>query len=71
MQFFSEGKYFDAYTAIKECIKTAKSSIILIDNYVDEGTLAFFPGKDPSIELKIITKKARINREFETRCYAL
>ena len=56
MKFFSEGQYFDAFTAIKECIKEAKSSIILVDNYVNADTFAFFPGKEPQIKLRIITK---------------
>ena len=45
MNFFSEGQYFDAFTSIKECIKEAKNSIVLIDGYIDENTLAFFPAK--------------------------
>lgn len=61
MQFFKEGQYFDAFTAIKECAKEAKSSIILIDGYVDVNTLAFFPGKEPSIKLIIITKQRSVN----------
>lgn len=46
MQYFSNGQYFDAFTAIKECVKGAKKSIILVDNYIDAGTLAFFPAKN-------------------------
>lgn len=65
MQFFSEGQYFDAYTAIKECIKLAKLSIILIDGYVDLNTLHFFPAKEPSVQLRIITKGKSMNAEFQ------
>lgn len=65
MNFFAEGQYFDAYSAIKECIKKANRSIVLIDNYVDENTLAFFPGKDPMINLRIITKNSCIKPAFE------
>jgi hypothetical protein len=65
MQFFSEGKYFDAFTAIKECIKEAKESIILIDNFVDSDTLAFFPGKEPSIKLRILTTQKNITEAFQ------
>ena len=61
MQFFKEGQYFDAFTAIKECAKEAKSTITLIDGYVDANTLAFFPGKEPSIKLTIITKQKSVN----------
>jgi hypothetical protein len=65
MQFFSKGQYFDAFTALKECIKEAKSSIVLIDGYVDEKTLAFFPGKEPSIKLRILTKARSYNSGLE------
>ncbi len=64
MQFFSQGQYFDAFTSIKECVKEAKNSITLIDGYVDADTLAFFPSKDPSITLLIITKSKSINDSF-------
>ena len=32
---FYDGQIFDAYTFVSELIKTAKSSIVLIDNYID------------------------------------
>lgn len=64
MQFFSDGKYFDAFTAIKECVKLAKHSIILIDNYVDTYTLSFFSGKEPLIKLNIVTSKKSIKDDF-------
>lgn len=65
MQFFVDGQYFDAFSSIKECIKEAKSSIILIDGYIDADTLAFFPGKEPSIKLRILTKKRSINSALQ------
>jgi hypothetical protein len=65
MQFFNEGQYFDAFTAIREIIKKAESSILLIDAYVDENTLAFFPAKDPSIQLRIITKSRSLNESMK------
>lgn len=61
MYFFAEGKYFDAFTAIRECVKVAKKSIVLIDGYVDDSTLSFFPAKEPSIPLKILTKAKYFN----------
>jgi len=45
MQFFKEGQYCDAFTAIKECAKEAKSLITLVDGYVNAHTLAFFQVK--------------------------
>ncbi len=39
---FYDGQVFDAYVFAADLIKTAKKSIILIDNYVDETVLQLF-----------------------------
>jgi hypothetical protein len=65
MKFFSEGQYFDAYSALKEIIKEAKSTIVLIDGYINENTLAFFPGKEPKIKLRILTNQRCLSNEFQ------
>jgi len=36
---FFDGQVFDAYVFVADLIKSAKKSIVLIDNYVDENTL--------------------------------
>ncbi|MBN2895329.1 MAG: ORF6N domain-containing protein [Campylobacterales bacterium] len=36
---FFDGQIFDAYALVSELVKKAKSSIVLIDNYIDESTL--------------------------------
>jgi len=65
MRFFSEGQYFDAFSSIREIIKNAEKSILLIDEYVNADTLAFFPGKDPQIKLRILTNKKSNSTEFQ------
>jgi hypothetical protein len=65
MQYFSNGQYFDAFTAIKECVKEAKKSIVLVDNFIDADTLAFFPGKEPSIKLRILTTQKSMTDAFQ------
>ncbi len=45
---------FDAYIFVSDLIKSAKKSIILIDNYIDESTLTLF-SKNPNIKIKIFT----------------
>lgn len=39
---FYDGQVFDAYTFIADIIRSAKQSILLIDNYVDDTTLKLF-----------------------------
>ncbi len=65
MIFFTEGQYFDAFSAIKEIIKVAKNSIVLIDGYVNADTLAFFPSKEPEIKLRVLTDNKSLGSEFQ------
>jgi len=51
---FFDGEIFDAYQFINDLIKSATTSIILIDNYIDETTFTLF-SKVPNIEVTIYT----------------
>ena len=53
---FYDGQIFDAYLFASDIIKSAKSSIKLIDNYIDESTLALFTKRDVQVSMKIYTK---------------
>ncbi|MDN5062010.1 ORF6N domain-containing protein [Aliarcobacter butzleri] len=53
---FYDGQIFDAYFFVSDIIKSAKSSIKLIDNYIDESTLVLFTKKDAKVDMKIYTK---------------
>ncbi len=53
---FYNGQIFDAYLFVSDIIKSAKSSIKLIDNYIDESTLVLFTKRDAKIDMKIYTK---------------
>lgn len=53
---FYDGQIFDAYLFVSDIIKTAKSSIKLIDSYIDESTLVLFTKRDVHVSMKIYTK---------------
>lgn len=53
---FYDGQIFDAYLFVSDIIKSAKTSIKLIDNYVDESTLVLFTKRDINVNVKIYTK---------------
>ena len=53
---FYNGQIFDAYLFVSDIIKSAKSSIKLIDNYIDESTLVLFTKRDTKVDMKIYTK---------------
>lgn len=52
---FYDGQVFDAYVFVIDLIKTAKSSIILIDNYVDDTVLQMFARRKADVLLQIYT----------------
>jgi hypothetical protein len=54
---FFEGQLFDAYVFANELIKSAKHSIILIDNYIDETTLLMLSKRNPNCKAIIYTSK--------------
>ncbi|NLN96180.1 MAG: ORF6N domain-containing protein [Bacteroidales bacterium] len=53
---FFDGQVFDAWVFISDLVKNAKSSLILIDNYVDETILSLFAKKKKTVSLSIYTK---------------
>ncbi|MES2267022.1 MAG: ORF6N domain-containing protein [Bacteroidota bacterium] len=53
---FYDGQVFDAYAFVSDIIRSAKSSIILIDNYVDDTVLTLFGKRSTDVTAKIYTK---------------
>ena len=53
---FYDGQIFDAYVFASNLIKSAKSSIVLIDNYVDESVLTTLSKRENNVSAKIVTK---------------
>ena len=53
---FFEGQIFDAHVFASNLIKSAKNSIVLIDNYVDESVLTTLSKRENNVSAKIVTK---------------
>ncbi|MBT7900569.1 MAG: DNA-binding protein [Candidatus Marinimicrobia bacterium] len=53
---FYDGQIFDAYAFVANLIKSAKKSIILIDNYVDETVLILLSKRSDKVSAMIYTK---------------
>jgi len=53
---FFDNQIFDAYTFISDIIRTAKESIILIDNYIDDSVLTLFNKRENEVKVTIYTK---------------
>ena len=54
---FVDGQIFDAYEFVQKLIKSAKKSILLIDNYVDDSVLAMMSEKQSGVKIDIYTKE--------------
>lgn len=53
---FYEGQIFDAHVFASNLIKTAKNSIVLIDNYIDESVLVTLSKRENNVSAKIVTR---------------
>jgi transcriptional regulator len=53
---FCDGQIFDAYVFVSDLIKSAKTNIVLIDNYVDESVLLLLSKRNKGVSATIYTK---------------
>jgi len=60
---FYDGQIFDAYNFTCGLIKSAKKSIVLIDNYIDESVLLLLSKRKAKVSARIYT--ARISRQLQ------
>jgi hypothetical protein len=54
---FYEGQIFDAYKFVSDIIRKAKTSITLIDNYVDDTVLTMLAKRKKGVSARILTQK--------------
>ena len=60
---FYDGQIFDAYAHIISLIKQAKTSIVLIDNYIDVDTLTMLSNRNANVSATIYTRQQFGNSE--------
>ena len=65
---FYDGQTFDAYVFVADIIKSAKVSIKLIDNYIDETVLILF-SKNQNVEVTIYTKSITKQLKLDLQKY--
>ena len=56
---FFDGQIFDAYKFATDLIKSAKCSLVLIDNYVDESVLLMLSKRNSGVSATIYTQNKR------------
>ena len=64
---FYDGQIFDAYKFASDLIKSARKSILLIDNYVDESVLLMLGKRAPGVTAEIYTQSIsrRLRQDLE------
>jgi hypothetical protein len=65
---FYDGQIFDAYAFVSELIKSAKNSITLFDNYVDESVLTLL-SKNQTAAITIYTKTITKQLQLDLQKY--
>lgn len=66
---FYNGQIFDAYAFVSDAIRTAQSSIILIDNYVDDTVLTLLGKKNNNVTATIYTKSVSNQLRLDLQRY--
>lgn len=56
---FFDGQIFDAYTFVSDLIRSAKKSIVLFDNYVDDTVLTMLDKRKSKVTATIYTQKIK------------
>ncbi len=56
---FFDGQIFDAYNFVSDLIRSAKESIILIDNFVDDTVLTLFSKRGKGVSCDIYTENTK------------
>lgn len=64
---FFDGQIFDAYQLASKIIRSAKKSIVLIDNYIDESTLTILAKKAKSVQVLLCTKNISKSLELDIK----
>jgi len=64
---FFDGQVFDAYELASKIIRSAKSNIVLIDNYIDESTLTHLAKKKKDVKVLLLTKNTNKQLELDLK----
>ncbi|MCT4317803.1 DNA-binding protein [Elizabethkingia anophelis] len=66
---FFNGQIFDAYAFVSDIIRSAKSSIILLDNYVDDTVLTLLGKRDMNVIATVFTKSINNQLRLDLQRY--
>lgn len=64
---FYDGEVYDAYLFVSDLIKSAKKSIVLVDNYLDESVLTMLSKRAPNVIATLYTKNITPQLELDLK----
>jgi len=64
---FYDGEVYDAYLFVSNLIKSAKESIVLVDNYLDESVLTMLSKRQTNVTTTIYTKNITAQLELDIK----
>jgi hypothetical protein len=64
---FYDGEVYDAYLFVSNLIKSAKESIVLVDNYIDESVLTMLSKRQADVTAAIYTKNITAQLELDIK----
>ena len=64
---FFAGQIFDAYKFVCDLVKSARKSIVLFDNYIDESVLTLFGKREKSVSVVLYTDKITPQLELDIK----
>ncbi|MEA3392660.1 MAG: ORF6N domain-containing protein, partial [Candidatus Marinimicrobia bacterium] len=66
---FYKGQIFDAFSFVSKIIRSANSSIVLIDNYIDDTVFTQLNKRKTRVKLKIITQNRSKQVDLDVKKY--
>ncbi|PKN71472.1 MAG: DNA-binding protein [Deltaproteobacteria bacterium HGW-Deltaproteobacteria-12] len=66
---FFDGQIFDAYQFVSDLIRTARKTIVLIDNYIDDATLTLLSKAGKKVKITILTRNISKQLALDIRKY--
>ncbi len=66
---FFNGQIFDAYRFVSDLFRTAKKSIIIIDNYIDDTVLVHLTKRHKNVTVTILTKSISSQLTLDVKKY--
>lgn len=64
---FFDCQVFDAHAFVSGLVKSAKKSLVLIDNYIDESVLVLFSKRSKNVPLTLLTKNITHRLELDVQ----